>query len=167
MKQTAAKGGSEMRDRWIVACLPLFVAGCASTTISEAPPTITIDISRLRAISPQWESDLVDCSDSLFRCFEAPGHFLLAFPRTCPTDNLDLMVQGYRFQYTAPAPHYSHPSGGYVSHRYPHVHLYYISDSYRYLDIRSAPVLTDNWGGSSVAGYSLDYVGEVTPFRCS
>ena len=173
--QSFARGGRllrkmeiEMRYLWIVACLAQLIAGCASASTSEPQQTIRIDVSRLRALSPQWESDLIDCSDDVFQCFEAPGHFLLAFPRSCPRDNWDWMVAGHRFRNTAPAAHYGLPSGGYFSYKYPHVYLHYRADAgFQSLWVRSRPVMTENWGGSSLAEYELQYVGGTTPFRCS
>lgn len=157
-----------MRNRWFAACLSSLVAGCASAPISEARPTITIDVSSLKVFSPQWEGDLTDCSDSEVQCFEAPGRFLLAFPRSCPAGFLDVMVEGYRFRATAPAAHYGLPSGGYFSEKYPSIYLQYqAGDGFDSLWVRSNPVPTENWGGSSLAEYELRFVGGAAPFRCS
>ena len=119
-----------MRRTAVLACLLALPIGCASAPPGmEHRPEIIIDIAQLRADAPEWQSALVDCSDSEFSCFEAPGRFLLAFPRSCPRtigpEMQDWMVAGHRFRFTAPDAHDDLPTGGYVSDKYPHAYLLY------------------------------------------
>ena len=150
----------------------LALAGCASTRADvERQEEVLIDIPHLRAVTPEWRSVLVDCSDATFVCFEAPGHFLMAFPRSCPKDAgpwmQEWVIAGHRFRFTAPDPHYPLPSGGYFSDKYPNAYLLFRTEvGFSSLWIRSRPVMTDNWGGSSVAEYGVRFVGGGSPFRC-
>ena len=142
--------------------------GCASVArVSSSDPEIVVDFERGTIRSPEWQTELIDCSDSQFQCVEAPGHFLLAFPRVCPTETWDWSIAGYRFRLTAPMPHYMLPTGGYFSEKYPHAHLIYREGlGFHALWVRANPVPTANWGGTSVAEYQIRYVGNATPFIC-
>jgi len=152
--------------------LLLCLAGCASAPLRLKPPQdIVIDTSHHRASGPGWESGLVDCSDATFVCFEAPGRFVMAFSRSCPRDVGPWMhtwiVAGYPFRFTAPGPHAPLPGGGYYSEKYPHTYLIFDPGfGFRSLWIRSNPVASDNWGGSSVAEYEIRYAGGPSPFIC-
>jgi hypothetical protein len=142
--------------------------GCASIPHSIEPQNaIVIDGAHLRAVGPDWQSELVDCSDTQFRCFEAPGRFLMAFPRNCPRDDWRWVVAGHPFRLTAPMPHRGLPSGGYFSAKYPHAYLLYDADEgFTSLWVRANPVMSENWGGRSVAEYKFRYVGKPPQFRC-
>ena len=64
-------------------------------------------------------------------------------------------------------PHYGLPSGGYFSEKYPHAYLLYGARAgFGALWIRSNPVMSDNWGGPSVAEYQIKYANNVMPFQC-
>jgi hypothetical protein len=146
----------------------MLTAGCVSTPSAQSAPRkqISIDIDHHRAISPQWDAQLIDCSDSQFQCFEAPGRFLMAFPKACPTTIWDWSVAGYPFRNTAPAVHYGLPSGGYVSYKYPNVHLSYrVGIGFRLLTVRSNAVIDRDWG-EVVEEYEIKYTGANVPFLC-
>jgi hypothetical protein len=143
------------------------VSSACSTTIKgeKVYPAIYIDGDALTASSPDWTSALVDCTNDEFRCLEAPGRFLIAFPKICPTEHWQWNIAGYPFRLTAPEAHYGLPSGGYFSEKYPYVYLMYRSRvGFRTLWIRSQPITTENWGGSSVEEYEVKFLSE--PMLC-
>src|SRR5688572_17043771 len=106
-----------MRETALIAACLAISHGCAPVPQSRVArnPEIVIDLESGTAVAPDWRSSLKDCSDAEFQCVEAPGHFLMAFPRTCPGKVWDWQVAGYRFRLTAPAAHYGLPGGGYYS----------------------------------------------------
>ena len=141
--------------------------GHAPSSRGNQQPEIVVDFATKTATSPEWTVPLTDCSDAQFQCLEAAGRFLIAFPRTCPTDQRDWVLAGYQFRNTAPAVHYGLPSGGYYSEKYPNVHLSYRKGvGFISLSVRENPVPTENWGGSSLAEYALRFVGQTNPFVC-
>ena len=146
--------------RGLIFLLLLLVLNACRTTIpnENVYPTIIIDGDALTAQSPNWMSELVDCTDQEFRCLEAPGRFLIAFPKICPTGRWQWDIAGYPFRLTAPEAHYGLPSGGYFSEKYPHVYLFYREGlGFRTLWVRAQPVMTDNWGGSSLEEYEVRF----------
>ena len=149
-----------------LACLSAI--GCASLPKTQMRPVLAIDLENRKASTPEWQSVLVDCSNAEFECLEAPGHFLMAFPRSCPT-TWDWNVAGYRYHLTAPAAHLGLPSGGYVSYKYPHAYLLYqAGQGFFALWMRSNPVMSgENWGGPSVVEYNIEYVNGQSQFRCA
>jgi len=144
---------------WFLLLLLLALNACSTTIPDEKVyPTIIIDGDALIARAPNWTSELIDCTDEQFRCLEAPGRFLIAFPKTCPTERWQWDIAGYPFRLTAPEAHYGLPSGGYFSEKYPHVYLLYREGlGYRTLWVRAQPVMTENWGGSSVEEYEVRF----------
>ena len=158
-----------MRCAAMVATFSIMCFGCTPVQLSgpETRQQILIDVENRTALSPQWQSELINCSDDAFECIEAPGHFLMAFPRICPKTDWDWVIAGGVFRNTAPAEHLGLPSGGYVSYKYPYVLLSYRIDvGFLSLKVRSKPVMSANWGERSVAEYDLKYVGKSLPFRC-
>lgn len=155
-----------MPRRTLFALIALLAASCAPLPSAETHPILVIDLENHRATTPQWQSEVVDCSDSAFACLEAPGHFLMAFPKSCPT-TWDWNVAGFRYRLTAPAAHLRLPSGGYVSYKYPHAYLIYRADKgFIALWMRTHPVFSgDNWGGPSTIEYDVKFIGQA-PFRC-
>ena len=146
----------------------LALVGCTPVTpTAPLQPEIIIDLERKVASAPDWQTPLTDCSNTEFQCVEAPGHFLMAFPRICPKVSWDWNVAGFRYRLTAPAAHYGLPSGGYYSEKYPHSYLLYrAGKGFDALWLRANPVPTDNWGGYSTAEYRIRYIGGPGPFVC-
>ena len=162
-----ARQDVRMPRRNLIALIALSANCCAPLPRAETRPALVIDLGNHRATTPQWQSEIVDCSDASFECLEAPGHFLMAFPKTCPT-TWDWNIAGSRYRLTAPMEHFGLPSGGYVSYKYPYAYLIYQADAgFISLWMRTHPVFSgENWGGPSVIEYDIKYVGGQSPFRC-
>jgi len=157
-----------MRKLGVIAGILVATNGCATAPrVASSQPEIVIDFERGTISAPEWQTALIDCSDAQFQCVEASGHFLMAFPRICPTDSWNWNVAGYRVRLTAPMAHYGLPSGGYYSEKYPHAYLLYQQGrGFFALWMRTNPVPTENWGGTSTAEYRVRYVGNAEPFAC-
>ena len=146
----------------------ILISACAPTNLRMASgPEVVIDMVSKRATGPGWGSEILDCSDANFRCLEAPGHFLLAFPRKCPSGSLQWIIGGFQFRMTAPAPHYALPSGGYVSGKYPHVHLHYFAAiGFTSYSIHTGSVIDGDWAENRSSDYRIRFKGDSSPFRC-
>jgi hypothetical protein len=76
-----------MRNLTAIAAMLIAANGCAPVPRVAAPqPEIVIDFEQRTIRAPEWQTALIDCSDAQYQCIESPGHFLMAFPRICPTD---------------------------------------------------------------------------------
>jgi hypothetical protein len=150
-----------------VAIAGMFLACCTSVPPPDTRPLLFIDLENGVARTEQWQSALSDCSDAAFECIEAPGHFLMAFPRACPSGSWDWTVAGFRYRGTAPSPHYAPPSGGLVSYKYPNVHLVYRAGvGFTGLWVTEKPVMSENWGQPNIVEYGIRYVTRRPPFLC-
>lgn len=151
----------------LLAFVPVAAACCTPVKRAATQPLLVIDLRSHRASTPQWQSDIVDCSDANFERIEAPGYFLMAFPKSCLTDTWDWSIAGFPFRNTAPTPHFGLPSGGYVSYKYPYAHLVYQAGAgFTSLWVTSRPVVSENWGGPSIVEYEISYPDGQSPFRC-
>lgn len=164
-----------MTARIILASLIILLTGCATAprTSGTVSPKLLIDLETRRAVFPDRQIQLVECSDRDFHCLEAPGEFLLAFPSHCAlaSDNpfKGWEVAGYRFRATAPTPHLGMPNGGYFSEKYPHVHLgYRVGMGFVTLTrTRSTPYDSEWNPGDYSEEYQVEYVGHGSPFSCA
>lgn len=131
---------------------------------------LTLDLERMRAVTPVWTSQLVDCSDALVECLEAPGYFLVAMKRTCAKD-VAWEAGGYSYRAIAPAAHYGLPSGSYMSTKYPHVHWRFGSPIERGFSRWARTVETPGdarWDtNSAVEEYEVRVVSADPWFRCT
>ena len=156
-----------MRHGALVAFVSVAAISCAPVKRADTRPQLVIDLTNHRASTPQWQSEILDCSDAAFECIEAPGHFLMALPRACPANAEDWTVAGFRFRGTAPLPHFAPPSGGFVSYKYPYAHLVYQSGlGFTGLWVTSRPVVSENWGNPSVIEYDVRYADGRSRFLC-
>lgn len=159
--------GVSNEARSVGALAGVLLVCCAPVPRADTGPLLLIDVENRVARTPQWQGALVDCSDAAFECIEAPGHFLMAFPRSCPTGSRDWVVAGFRYRGTAPALHYAPPSGGYVSYKYPHVHLSYrVGMGFTGMWVRAKPVMSENWGERSTIEYDVKYLNGGPLFLC-
>ena len=149
--------------------------GCAPTPSpsNQAGSTkLTINLDTGRAIFPNRQVALIDCSNRAFQCLEASGEFLLAFPKLCSLadDNpfYGWDVAGYRFSATAPTPHLGMPNGGYYSAKYPHIHLgYRVGMGFVTLTQTKGTPSQAGWNpGDFVEEYRIVYVGGASRFGC-
>lgn len=108
----------------------LLVGGCATKSLPvAAAPEMVVDFESSRVATPNWQAAFNDCSDGILLCIEVPDRFIMAFPTLCPVAVADWRAAGHRFRMTAPTPHYGAPSGGYISDKYPHIHLSWLIGS--------------------------------------
>jgi hypothetical protein len=130
---------------------------------------MTIDFVRRHVITPAWQAEFIDCSTAEVQCLEVPDRFILAFPRSCAAAEGGWSAAGTRFRGTAPMPHYAPPSGGYISDRYPRIHLAYLRGSGFVRWSRTARTPYDrgwNDGADRLEEYSIRYVGAPAAFAC-
>lgn len=125
---------------------------------------LVIDLAVRRATTPRWSAEIVDCSDATMNCIEAPGRFLMAFPRDCGV-NFSLNAAGRRYQAAGLGPH--GPEVGYVSDKYPTVQLHFYPGSpagYFMMTVFSEPWPPASW--VRLEEYSVRFAGGQSPFFC-
>ncbi|MFN3817157.1 hypothetical protein [Brevundimonas sp.] len=147
----------------------LAVAGCATAPPLTPEPVMVIDFASGIVTTPSWQAAFNDCSNSAATCIEAPDRFVMAFPRLCPTTTGPWEAAGFRFRMTAPTPHYGAPSGGYISDKYPHIHLGWREGVGFHTWSRTLKTpYEQGWDPNEEAEvYRIVYVGRPSPFACT
>jgi hypothetical protein len=128
-----------------------------------------VDFSRRQVIPPNWHAEFVDCSTSEVQCLEVPNRFMMSFPISCASAEGGWSAAGTRFTSTAPEVHYGLPSGGYVSGKYPHIHLLYrkgIGFRGWSRTIKRPNDAGWNEGEDRAEEYPIVYRGSTSPFHC-
>ncbi|WP_133244914.1 hypothetical protein [Caulobacter radicis] len=128
-----------------------------------------VDFTNGRVTTPAWQASFVDCSTATIACIEAPDRFLMAFPRNCSAASGPWSAAGRAFRMTAPAAHRAPPSGGYISDKYPHVHLSWSAGAGFDKWSRTAATPYDaGWSpGERLEAYRITYVGASAHFACT
>jgi len=130
---------------------------------------MTVDFTQRKVVTPTWQAEFADCSTSEVQCLEAPGRFIMSFPASCASAGHGWSVAATRFRATAQEVHYGFPSGGYVSDRYPHVHLVYREGVGFIGWSRTIKTPYDagwNEGEDRVEQYRIAFRGRMSPFHC-
>ncbi len=130
---------------------------------------MTVDFIRRQVVTPDWQAEFADCSTSEVQCLEVPSRFIMSFPSSCAPAQDGWIVAGTRFRVTAPEVHHGLPSGGYISDKYPHVHLRYRKGMGFIGWSRTIKTAYDagwNSGEDRVEEYQIVYLGMASPFHC-
>jgi len=142
--------------------------GCVSMAKTQAMTNeLVIDFATMSVSTHSWAAKLVDCSDDKVMCIEVPERFLMSFPRQCPVDE-EWNGGRHRVRMTAPAPHLGSPSGGYISDKYPSIHMIYRSaKGFVSLSRTKGTPYEADWSPSNVfEDYRIRYVAQDDWFIC-
>jgi hypothetical protein len=145
------------------------VAACVSVSQRTATNNeLVIDFHARRATTASWSEAFVDCSTDKVSCIGVANRFLMASPKVCPDAADNWSAAGYNFRMTAPMPHLSAPSGGYISNKYPRIHMVYWSGKgFVSLSRTRHTPYEANWSPSDVLeDYRVRYVGQGGRFAC-
>ena len=158
--------------QFILGAAALGLVACSANQAAHQQPFdgMTLNLETMQVVTPSWTSPLIDCSDALVECLEAPGYFLVSMQRNCARE-VAWEAGGHPYRTVGIAPHYGLPSANYMSTKYPHVHWQFGAPVERGFTRWARTLVTPRdagWGtNAAVEEYQVRIIGPDPWFRCA